>query len=72
MKTSLLPIDVGFDLKKPYGKEVKRFCVNVPKGDVEITYEDKEGKKATFKGKAKKAVKVLEKAGFCARVAKKA
>lgn len=70
---SLMPIDVGFDLKRdlkhPTGR-FKKFCVNVPPGTVEITYENRSGKKTTFKGTAREAVKVLKRAGFCAQIAK--
>lgn len=57
-KISLLPLDVGFDLR--------RFGMNVtlPEGDITVTYLDKDNKSSIFVGNKDEVKAVLIAAGY--------
>ncbi len=58
MKVSLLPLDVGFDLR------ITRTEVHLPANVKEVYYLDREGRQCTAAGPIEEIVKELESYGY--------
>lgn len=57
-RTSLLPLDVGFDLR------LHDMPVNLPEGVDEVVYLDEDGKEAIASGSREEITRQLRQAGY--------